>query len=87
MKSDIRSDLSSDRSRSQTAPAGALPRTRGVLLLNWFERITGFNEKAYSDTKKQLFVRDGYLHSAHSSNRYGPPPDNMLAIETYFARQ
>jgi hypothetical protein len=34
--------------------------------MDWFERITGFREVAYDDTRAKLSVVDGRLHSTHS---------------------
>ncbi len=37
--------------------------------MDWFERITGFKELSYDETKAALTVVDGKLHSAHSSRQ------------------
>lgn len=37
--------------------------------MDWFERITGFKETHYEDTRARLSVADGRLHSQHSARR------------------
>jgi hypothetical protein len=39
--------------------------------MDWFERITGFRELAYSETQRKLRVEDGRLRSTHSSRLFG----------------
>jgi hypothetical protein len=39
--------------------------------MDWFERLTGFRERSYADTKAKLTVEDGYLHSLVNGKRYG----------------
>lgn len=39
--------------------------------MDWFERITGFRELAYEETRSRLRVAGGRLHSAHSARSYG----------------
>lgn len=35
--------------------------------MDWFERITGFSERGYSETQAALSVVNGHLHSAHNA--------------------
>lgn len=37
--------------------------------MDWFQRITGFREAGYDETRAQLSVVDGRLHSRHSDRR------------------
>ncbi len=37
--------------------------------MDWFQHITGFREGRYDETRAQLSVVDGRLHSAHSARR------------------
>lgn len=39
--------------------------------MDWFEKITGFRELAYEETRSRLRVADGRLHSEHSTRSYG----------------
>ena len=38
--------------------------------MDWFERITGFRELPYAQTRERLKVEDGRLHSTGSSRTY-----------------
>jgi hypothetical protein len=38
--------------------------------MDWFERLTGFREKSYADTKTKLVVDNGYLRSLVNGKRY-----------------
>ena len=35
--------------------------------MDWFERITGFSERGYSETQAALSMVNGHLHSAHNA--------------------
>jgi hypothetical protein len=39
--------------------------------MDWFEKITGFREVDYEETRSRLSVVDRRLHSRHSSRSYG----------------
>lgn len=39
--------------------------------MDWFEKITGFRELGYQETRARLWVADGRLHSTHSARSYG----------------
>src|SRR5262245_18428538 len=39
--------------------------------MNWFERLTGFREENYIDTRSRLVVDGNYLHSLVNDRRYG----------------
>ncbi len=39
--------------------------------MDWFERITGFKEDGYDETRARLSVVDGQLHSLHSTRTCG----------------
>jgi hypothetical protein len=39
--------------------------------LDWFKALTGFHEHGYSETRAQLFVEDGRLHSRVNAKSYG----------------
>ena len=39
--------------------------------MDWFERITGFKESSYDETRERLSVVDGRLHSSSSSRTWG----------------
>jgi hypothetical protein len=39
--------------------------------MDWFERITGFKESSYDETRKRLSIVDGRLHSSSSSRSWG----------------
>ena len=38
--------------------------------MDWFERLTGFREKSYADTKTKLVVDNGYLRSLINGKSY-----------------
>ncbi len=39
--------------------------------MDWFERLTGFRETAYADTRRRLKVEGGQLHSLVNGKSYG----------------
>jgi hypothetical protein len=39
--------------------------------MDWFERLTGFRETAYADTRRRLKIEDGQLHSLVNGRSYG----------------
>jgi hypothetical protein len=39
--------------------------------MDWFERITGFKESSYDETRERLSIVDGRLHSSVSSRTWG----------------
>ena len=39
--------------------------------MDWFERITGFKESGYDETRERLSIVDGRLHSSSSSRTWG----------------
>ena len=39
--------------------------------MDWFERITGFKESGYDETRERLSIVDGRLHSSGSSRTWG----------------
>lgn len=39
--------------------------------MDWFERITGFKESSYDETRERLSIVDGRLHSSGSSRTWG----------------
>ena len=39
--------------------------------MDWFEKITGFRELDYDETRTRLHVADSRLHSRYSARRYG----------------
>ena len=39
--------------------------------MDWFERITGFKESSYDETRERLSIVDGRLHSSSSSRTWG----------------
>ena len=39
--------------------------------MNWFERLTGFKEKSYAETKALLEVRGQRLHSKVNGRSFG----------------
>ena len=39
--------------------------------MDWFERITGFKESSYDETRERLSIVDGLLHSSGSSRTWG----------------
>lgn len=39
--------------------------------MDWFEKITGFREIGYEETRSRLWVADGRLHSTHNTRSYG----------------
>jgi hypothetical protein len=39
--------------------------------VDWFERITGFKESSYDETRERLSIVDGRLHSSSSSRSWG----------------
>ncbi|MCI3135633.1 hypothetical protein [Phenylobacterium aquaticum] len=49
--------------------------------MTWFERLTGFPELAYVDTKRRLKVVDGRLFSENSPNSYGVGRFELLSLE------
>lgn len=38
-------------------------------MVDWFERLTGFPEASYAETKANLSVKEGFLHSDASDRR------------------
>ena len=44
------------------------PRTRAM---DWFERLTGFRETSYDDTRAKLKLDDGRLQSLINGESYG----------------
>jgi hypothetical protein len=49
--------------------------------MDWFERLTGFCETDYLDTKAKLFVERGRLHSRVSSKSYGIGSLELVSLE------
>ena len=39
--------------------------------MDWFERLTGFRETAYDDTRRKLKIEGGELHSLVNGKSYG----------------
>jgi hypothetical protein len=46
-------------------------RTETAEGMDWFEKVTGFRELGYEETRSRLRVTDGRLHSMHSARSYG----------------
>ena len=54
--------------------------------MDWFERITGFPETAYAQTKDRLSVHEGKLHSTASAKTFGVGDLEVLSLEVLRSR-
>jgi hypothetical protein len=50
--------------------------------MDWFERLTGFRERSYADTKAKLTVEDGYLRSLVNGKRYRVGELELVSVQT-----
>src|SRR6267142_669801 len=50
--------------------------------MDWFERLTGFREKSYADTKAKLKVEEGYLRSLVNGKRYRVGELELVSVQT-----
>jgi len=50
--------------------------------MDWFERLTGFREKNYADTKAKLAVESGHLHSLVNGRRYRIGNLELVSLHT-----
>jgi hypothetical protein len=50
--------------------------------MDWFERLTGFREKSYAETKAKLKVEDGYLRSLVNGKRYRVGELELVSVQT-----
>jgi hypothetical protein len=49
--------------------------------VDWFEAITGFQETTYKQTRAQLFVEDGRLHSRVNKKSYGIGELELVSLD------
>src|SRR4051812_34098705 len=50
--------------------------------MDWFERLTGFRETSYEDTRRQLQVDGGQLRSLINAKSYGIGELELVSLET-----
>jgi hypothetical protein len=50
--------------------------------MNWFERLTGFDEREYSDTRSKLEVNGTQLRSLVNGNSYGIGTLELVSLQT-----
>lgn len=50
--------------------------------MDWFERLTGFRETSYEDTRRQLEIVDGRLRSSVNGQSYAIGKFELLSLET-----
>jgi hypothetical protein len=50
--------------------------------MDWFERLTGFREASYDDTRRKLQVIDGHLRSVVNGGSYGIGELELVSLRT-----
>jgi hypothetical protein len=50
--------------------------------MDWFERLTGFREISYADTKRKLAVEGNYLRSLVNGKRYRIGELELVSVQT-----
>lgn len=50
--------------------------------MNWFEKLTGFAETNYGETRKKLRVKDRHLESLINGKRYGIGTLELVSLQT-----
>ncbi len=50
--------------------------------MDWFERLTGFRETAYDDTRRQLKIEEGRLHSLANGNSFAMGELELVSLAT-----
>ena len=62
-----------------TAVAFLVPKLRAV---DWFERLTGFRDAAYDDTRAKLKVEGGRLQSLVNRKHYGAGTLELVSLQS-----
>ncbi len=70
------------RERRASAAARDLRRTEQETAMDWFERLTGFRERGYEETRRRLRVEGGRLHSLDGRRSHGIGALELVSLRT-----
>jgi hypothetical protein len=64
------------------SPPGGSTRSRWGVAMDWFERLTGFREQSYQDTRTRLALEGQHLRSLKNGHSYGVGVLELASLES-----